>query len=516
MRRPTATGTQSMVATQHPLAVDAAMDMLAAGGTAADAAVAAAAVLTVVDPASTSLGGDVFALYWETGAARPVALHSSGFAPAGLTVDAVRAAGHSTMPVEGPWTITVPGAPAGWSALLDRFGRLDVARILAPAIAHARDGFSVTPAVAAEWTQEVDKLRRNTAGAATFLLDGRAPREGERFAVSDLAATLEHFVQEGHEPFYRGDIAQRIAAAVAELGGPMRTEDLAAWSGPQWIEPITASFRGLDVYEVPPPVQSVVVLEALRIYEGLATAGAVEEDHAAIEAIKLAYDDANRYVADPAFEPVPIDELLSNDHIREQSDRISPNAVLTGDVGLPTDTVYVAVADRHGGSCSFIYSIYNGFGSGVVVPGTGLTLHNRGAGFRLDDTHPNRPQPHKRPLHTIMPAMLGKDGDFHGCLGVVGGYMQPQGQVQVLRNLLDRGMTPQDAVDAPRFRVFKGKEVALEEGYDPRTAEGLRERGHHVTTLNRFERGGAQLIVRDEHGYHGGSDSRKDGHAAGR
>ena len=516
MRRPTATGTNGMVATSHPLAVESALEMLAAGGTAADAAVAAAAVLTVVDPASTSLGGDCFALYWEPGATRPVGLASSGVAPAGMNVNAIRAAGYATMPEEGPWAITVPGAPAGWTALLERFGALDIGRILAPAVRHARDGFRVTPAVAAEWVNDVDKLARNPAAAATFLIDGRAPREGEHFAVPDLAATLERFVRDGHEPFYRGDIAGRIAGAVEALGGPLRANDLVDWTGPEWVEPITASFRGLDVYEIPPPVQSLVVLEALRIYEGLATNDAIDEDHAAIEAIKLAYDDANRYVADPGFEDVPIERLLGVDHIRRQQERFSPTTPRQANAGPPSDTVYVAVADRDGGACSFIQSIYYGFGSGVVVPGTGLTLHNRGFGFRLDDTHPNRPEPHKRPLHTIMPAMLGNAGEFAGCLGVVGGYMQPQGQLQVLRNVVGRGMDAQDAVDAPRFRVYKGKEVGLEDGYDQTIADGLRRRGHHVTKLDRFQRGGAQLILADSNGYRGGSDSRKDGDAAGR
>lgn len=258
------------------------------------------------------------------------------------------------------------------------------------------------------------------------------------------------------------------------------------------------------------------MIEALRIYEGLPTADATAEDHAAIEAIKLAYDNANRYVADPAFADVPVERLLSDEHIHRQRKRISETTALPANVGPPSDTVYVAVADRDGGACSFIQSIYYGFGSGIVVPGTGLTLHNRGLDFRLDDTHPNRPEPHKRPLHTNMPAMLGSGGEFAGCLGVVGGYLQPQGQLQILRNVVDRGMDAQDAVDVPRFRVFKGKEVALEDGYDEAIAEGLRRRGHHVTKLDRFERGGAQLILADAEGYRGGSDSRKDGRAEGR
>ena len=505
---------KGMVASQHALAVDAAADVLAAGGSAADAAVAAAAVLCVVDPRSTGLGGDAFALYWPQGATAPVALASAGVAPATLTVDAIRSAGHATMPIDGPWTITVPGAPAGWQALLERFGRLDIGRILAPAIGHARDGHTVAPAVGAEWTTAVAKLERNAAASEAFLINGRAPKEGERFGNPDLAATLERFVREGAEPFYRGELAGRIGAAVEALGGPLRADDLAAWGGPQWVQPIMARYRGVDVYEMPPPVQGIVALEALRIYEGLETSDVVAADHAAIESLKLAYDDANEFVADPEFADVPVERLLSDEYIAEQRARITPNGVLTADVGRPTDTVYVAVVDADGNGCSFIQSVYDGFGSGVVVPGTGMALQNRGSGFRLNDHHPNRPAPGKRPLHTILPAILGAGQEFHGCLAVVGGYMQPQGQLQVLRNVMDRGMTPQEAVDAPRFRVYKGTEVAVEETYAPEVVEGLRSRGHQVTLLDRFERGGAQLILRDGDGYGGGSDSRKDGYVA--
>ena len=509
-------GHRGMVATQHDLAVEAALAILESGGTAADGAVAAAAVLCVVDPRSTGLGGDVFALYWPQGATAPVALSSAGVSPRALTVDAIRAAGHTQMPVDGPWTVTVPGAPAGWEALLERFGRVDPRRILEAAVRHAREGHAVRPAVAAEWTTAVSKLERNAAASSTFLVDGRPPKEGEWFAVPDLAKTLERFAEAGAEPFYRGEIAERIGGAVRDLGGPLRAEDLAAWHGPEWVDPIAATYRGLDVYEMPPPVQGLVALEALRIYEGIETHDAIDEDHAAIEAIKLAYDDANDHVSDPAFSDVPVDRLLSDDHIVAQRRRIRRDGVLEGNVGRPSDTVYVAVVDDEGNACSFIQSVYDGFGSGVVVPGTGVALQNRGSGFRLSDTHPNRPEPGKRPLHTILPAMLAARQEFRGCMAVVGGYMQPQGQLQVLRNVVDRGMTPQQAVDAPRFRVYKGREVALEEGYDDKIADGLGRRGHDITRLDAFERGGGQMILRDGDIYRGGSDRRKDGYAAGR
>lgn len=507
---------RGMVASQHRLAVQAGLDMLEAGGSAADAAVAAAAVLTVVDPRSTGLGGDLFALYWAPGGDRPVGLASVGGAPAGLTVDRVRAAGFTAMPTDGPWSITVPGAPAGWQALLERHGKLHVGRVLEPAIRHAREGYRVTTAVADEWTSAAAKLDRNDAARATFMPGGTPPVAGELFAVPDLAWTLDVFAAEGAEPFYRGRLAARISAAVQELGGPLREEDLAGWPGPEWADPLHVAYRGVDVYEMPPPGQGLVVLEALRIYEGIATDDVVDADHAAIESVKLAHGDANVHLADPRFAPVPVDRLLSDEHIAAQRARVRPDAAIDGDVGRPSDTVYVAAVDEEGGACSFIQSVYDGFGSGVVVPGTGLALQNRGSGFTLADGHANRPEPGKRPYHTIIPSMMGRDGRFLGCLGVVGGYMQTQGQLQVLRNLLERGMTPQEAVDAPRFRAYRGRRLALEDTYDPEVARGLRRRGHEVVPLDRFERGGGQMVVKVDDGYVGGSDYRKDGAAAGR
>lgn len=509
------TSEKGMVASQHPLAVEAAARMLAEGGTAADAAVAAAAVLTVVDPRSTGLGGDVFAMYWQDGAPRPVGLTSVGVSPASLTIDALRRKGHDRMPIDGPLSITVPGAPAGWEELLSRFGKLDRARVLAPAIQHAREGFRVSRAVAEEWTTARDKLLRNEAAAALFLVDGQTPTEGQEIAFPDLARTLEEFARSGAKPFYHGEIAERIGAEVEQLGGLLRTSDLAAWRGPDWVEPISASFRGMDVYEMPPPGQGLVVLQALRIYEGFEVSGHVDEDHVAIEAIKLAYDDANLHIADPDVAPPPVHMLLGDEHIEAQRGRIRLDAVLRADVGRPSDTVYVAVADAEGGACSFIQSVYDGFGSGVVVPGTGLALQNRGSGFTLVEDHPNAAGPRKRPYHTIIPAMLGRGEVFAGAMGVVGGYMQPQGQLQLLRNVLDRGMSAQGACDAPRFRVYREREVALEDSYHEDVARGLAVRGHDVTVLDPFERGGAQLILRDEDGFRGGSDKRKDGHVHG-
>ena len=507
---------RGMVASQHHLAVDAALEMLEAGGSAADAAVAAAAVLTVVDPRSTGLGGDLFALYWEPGVAEPTGLEAVGTAPAGLAPDAIRTAGYQRMPVDGPWSITTPGAPAGWQSLLERYGKLDTATVLGPAIALARDGFVVSDAVADEWTGAVEKLQRNDAATATFLPGGQPPRAGETFALPDLAETLSIFAADGAEPFYRGQLADRIGDAVQQLGGPLTTADLASWSGPRWVTPLSVRFRDLDVWEMPPPGQGLVVLQALAVLDGLDVGDDVSAVHQAIEALKWAFSDANDYVADPDMADVPVERLLSEEHLAVRRRQIADGVVVDADVGRPTDTVYVAVADDDGGACSFIQSVYDGFGSGVVVPGTGMALQNRGSGFVLRDGHPNAPAPGKRPLHTILPSMLSRDGSFVGCLAVVGGYMQPQGQVQVLQGLTDRGLTPQQACDAPRFRVYRGREVAFEDSYDPGIRDALAARGHQPTPLHPHERGGAQLVIRDADGYRGGSDHRKDGVARGR
>lgn len=501
-----------MVVTQHRLAVQAGLDVLRDGGTSVDAAVAAAAVLTVVDPRSTGLGGDLFALVWPAGGTEPVGLAAAGVAPAGMSVDALRAAGHDRVPVDGPWSITVPGAPAGWEALLDRFGALDRRRIVADAISHASDGFELTPAVAREWTTAADKIARNPAAAATYLVDGRAPRAGEWLANPQLATTLEAFARDGAGPFYRGGLAERIGAAVAELGGPFGASDLAQWEGPEWVAPIHVAFRGLDVYQMPPPGQGLVVLEALKLYEGVKVASTVDEDHAAIEAIKLAYEDANAYIADPSTSAVPVAWLLSDERTDQRRQRIDPAAAADADIGRATDTVYAAAVDGDGSACSLIQSLYDGFGSGIVVPGTGLALQNRASGFTMRQGHPNQVEPGKRPYHTIIPAMLGRGPQFAGCLGVVGGYMQAQGQLQVLRNVVERGMTPQQACDAPRFRVYRGREVAFEETYPTAVTDGLAARGHQIAVLGWFERGGAQMVLRDGDRLAGGSDARKDGY----
>lgn len=502
----------AVVATSHPLAVEAGLDMLRKGGTAADAAVAAGAVLAVVDPRSTGIGGDVFALYWASGANEPIVLAGSGGAPKGLDMAALRAAGHTSMPIEGPWTVTVPGVPAAWFSLSERFGKLGLGPVLDPAIGHARDGFVVTPMVADEWAMSAPTLKVTEAASSCFLPGGVAPSAGDRFANPDLAGVLDRIRTEGPRGFYEGEVAERIATAVRSAGGPFEVEDLSEWAGPTWEEPIRGSFRGLDIFQTPPPGQGLIVIEALALLEHFGDLPFAVRDHVAIESLKLAFKDAHDVVADPRFGPVDVDGLLAPERLVSLRGRISIEEASVAYPERGSDTVYVAVVDHDGNCCSFIQSLYYGFGSGVGVEGTGIVLQNRGAGFTFSEGHPNAPAPGKRPFHTIIPSMVGDTGTPWAVLGVVGGYMQPQGQLQILRNLLDDEMEPQAALDAPRFRVHDGRRVALEPGFGTERIAPLLERGHEITDLSRFQAGGAQLIRLEPDGRTAGAtDPRKDG-----
>ena len=501
-----------MVATSHPLAARAGTRALEAGGTAADAAVAAAAVLCVVDPRSTGIGGDAFALHWPPGASAPEALAAAGPSAAGLTPGALAAAGHAgAMPDTGPWTVTVPGAVSAWQTLLDRYGRLGLDRALAPAIDLAERGFAVTPVVAREWRGAAPRLAADEVARTLLLPGGRPPGAGERWANPELAGVLREIAAGGAAAFYHGRAGAAIGAAVDRAGGPLRAADLAGWSGADWVAPLRGRFRDVDVFQLPPPGQGIVVLEALGIFGALDCPAPADAEHAAIEALKLAFADAGRHLADPDHASVPVDRLLGVAHLAERRAAIDMASAGAAAAGTASDTVYVAAADGDGGACSFIQSLYEGFGSGIAVPGTGIVLHNRGAGFVLEDGHPNRAAPGKRPYHTIIPAMLARGDDFFGCLGVVGGSMQPQGQMQVLRHLLDDGMEPQAALDAPRVRVLGGHRVGIERDYDRGLADALADRGHEVSLLPGSLAGGAQLILRDGDRLCGASDPRKDG-----
>jgi gamma-glutamyltranspeptidase / glutathione hydrolase len=508
LRAPLAHG---MAVSSQPLATAAAVEMLDAGGTAADAAVAAAAVLCVVEPRATGIGGDARVLYWPAGAAAPLGLDGAGPAGAGASVEALRAAGHDTMPTTGPWTITVPGAVDAWSRLLERCGRLGLERVLQPAIGHAQDGFAVTPVIADEWAMGASRIEHDAAARDIFLPDGRAPRAGERFRNPEMAGLLRMLAAGGADVFYRGEPAERIGAAVERAGGPLRATDLAEWAGAAWVAPLSRTYRGTEVIELPPPGQGIVALEALGIFEGLAATDLGEEEHHAIEALKLAFADAKAHLADPLVVPVDVDALLDARHLEAQRARIGATAADIEAPGPATDTVYLAVVDGEGNACSLIQSLYSGFGSGVGVPGLGITLQNRGKGFVLEDGHPNQLAPGKRPYHTIIPAMLATGGAFRGCLGVVGGFMQPQGQMQIIRQLVDNAQPLDLALARPRVRFLDRRAIGVEPGFDPDLVEQLRARGHEPVELSNFGAGGAQAILREGDELHGASDPRKDG-----
>ena len=501
------------VVSSHYLATRTAHEVLEAGGSAVDGAVAAAAMLTVVDPRSTGLGGDLFAMVWEPGGSRPVGLNAAGSAPAGLTVDALLAQGYRSMPQVGPWSVTVPGGVAGWHELLGRFGRLGLRPVLEPAERAARAGTPVGAVVAKEWPANVKKLARNQAAARIFLPGGEPPAEGDTWKNLPYADLLRLLIDHGLEAFYRAPVSTAIADAVAALGGPMRPEDLESWSGTEWIDPMAVEFGPYQVHELPPPGQGLVALIALAIYASRPPTDSVDAVHVAIESIKAGFRDASSHLADPHFEDVPLDTLLAAHRLRELRTSIDRQPPTRIHIGPPSDTVYLAVADEQGGACSLIQSVYDGFGSAVGVSDLGIVLQNRGACFDLIDDHPNAPAPGKRPYHTIIPAMLSRQGEFAGCLGVVGGFMQPQGHIQVLRCLVELGLNPQEAVDAPRFRVLSDGRVEFETGYDRTVIDELAARGHEVGGLDEFQAGGAQLLLRTDGGFQVGSDRRKDGYA---
>jgi len=511
------------------------LDALRAGGTAADACVAAAAMLNVVEPMSTGIGGDAFALVWDAKSRKLSALNGSGRAPSGATLASYRERGWRRVPMTGFAPITVPGSARAWEDLLRAHGRLGLARALGPAIERAERGFEVTETVAANWAATAAKLAKESEAARVYLPAGRAPRLGETVRFPDLAKTFRVVADGGAAAFYEGEFARRLLDEMRSRGASWTAADLSGHRS-TWDEPISVTYRGHRVFECPPNGQGLAALSALSILEGIRLGSRLDADglHAQIEAMKLGFADTHRYVADPAFGEVPVSELLDARYVAERralldprraADRLTPGAVAAG-----RDTVYLCAVDREGNAVSFINSLYYGFGSAVVVPGTGVCLQNRGAGFSLDPGHPNRLEPGKRPFHTIIPAMLFGPGPMErgplAPFGVMGGPMQPQGHLQVVCNLVDFALDPQQALDAPRFRVVVNADEA-DEGSRPDhevmletglawAAEDLARRGHHLVPAGdaRFGGfGGGQIIRIDpESGVRAaGSDPRKDG-----
>jgi gamma-glutamyltranspeptidase/glutathione hydrolase len=536
---------RGVCATSQPLAASAGLAALRRGGTAVDAAIAAAVALTVVQPGSNDIGGDLFAIVWD--GQRLHGLNASGRAPAALTRQAVLdagpapaateahggaqadATGHGAMPAVGWPSVTVPGAPAGWRDLHERFGRLPFADLFADAIAYAERGYPVSPTVARGWARGVE--RHATLVGEEFAewrrvwtIGGRAPRPGERWRNPDAARTLRLIAESYAEEFYHGEIARALVEFSKRTGGFLAAEDLAGHSS-TWVDPVCGHYRGYQVWELPPNTQGLAALIALQILDGmdLRDADEVERRHVQIEAMKLAFADTHAYVADPAHVDVPTAALLSPEYARRRRAEIGPTAA-DPRPGEPTrgGTVYLCTADEDGMMVSLIQSNYMGFGSFVALPGYGFGLQNRAAGFSLDPDHPNVVAPGKRPFHTIMPGFLTRDGEPVGPFGVMGGHMQPQGHVQVVLATVDFGLDPQAALDAPRWYWHTGRQVLLEElmtvgEQGAALVAGLRERGHEVTVAEtgspRF--GFGQAIWRTDGGYVAGSEPRADGCAVG-
>jgi gamma-glutamyltranspeptidase/glutathione hydrolase len=514
---------KGVVATSHPLAAQAGLAMLQAGGTAIDAAIAAATTLTVVEPTSNGIGSDAFAIVWD--GQRLHGLNGSGRAPAALTPELVERAGYSQMPQAGWLPVTVPGAPAAWRDLHARFGRLPFAQVLGPAITYAERGHPVAPITARGWAHAVAAAQQRAepmfAGfLPTFAPGGAAPAAGERFISPGHARALRLIAESGAQAFYQGEIAQAISAFAHATGGLLTADDLAAHTS-TWVEPISVDYRGYTIWEIPPNGQGLAALIALGILEGLDIAQHPRDTAAAyhmqLEAMKLAFADAHRYIADPERADVPVRGLLDPSYLAGRRALIGPGAGSFGPGSPPRGgTVYLCAADGEGRMISMIQSNYMGFGSGVVVPDWGIALQNRGNGFTLEPGHPNRLEPGKRPYHTIIPAFLTRDGQPIGPFGVMGGHMQPQGHTQVAINTIDYDMNPQAALDAPRWRV-EGDIVAVELETPRTVVEGLVARGHRVyvdPAPGGFGRG--QAIWRLPSGaYVAGSEVRCDGCAVG-
>ena len=515
------------VATSQPLAAQAGLDVLRTGGNAVDAACAAAVALTVVEPTSNGIGGDLFALVWD--GSKLHGLNSSGRAPRALDAGRIRGLGHAGMPELGWLPVTVPGIPAGWQALLERFGRADRERVYRAGIGYARDGFAVSPVVADSWARYHEKIAA-PAGAGSlapqlagwmevFTRDGRTPATGERWCLPDHARTLETLAREGATAFYEGSLGEAVADFAARTGGCLTADDLAAHRA-DWVEPIHAPYRGCEVWEIPPNGQGIAALMGLSILEGYDLARhphvSVESWHLGMEAMKLAFADAHRYVGDPDFTDVPVAEMLSADYAAARRALIGDRA-LAREPGVLAGggTVYLCTADRDGMMVSLIQSNYHGFGSGIVVPGTGIALHNRGLGFTLEAGHPNEYAPGKRPFHTIIPAFLTRGGRPVGPFGVMGAPMQPQGHIQVVVGTLDHGLNPQAVLDAPRWRVLDGLDAVIEPGAGEEVRRGLAARGHRLAAPDpgeTYQFGRGQIIWALEDGvYAAGSDPRADG-----
>ena len=517
-------GKNGAVATSTPIAAQAGLDILKRGGNAVDAAVATAACLTVVEPTGCGIGGDTYALVWIEEEKKLYGLNSSGFAPERMKLEEYE--GMNAMPKYGFGAVTVPGIPAAWAELNRKYGKLSLLECLKSAINYARDGYAVGKTVSELWQIAYDEYEENLEGEEykywfdTFGKMGRAPKPGEIFRCEEMATTLEEIGRTNGESFYRGSLADEIDKFSRKYNGFIRKGDLEKFY-PQWVEPISAEYKGYNVFEIPPNGHGITVLMALNILKDFdldSDRENLDNYHKVIESLKLAFADSKSYVTDIKEMKVQVEALLNEEYAKKRRKLISSKAVepVCGEPYSP-GTVYLCSGDKDGNMVSYIQSNYTEFGSGLVVPGTGIALHNRGNNFSLDKNHVNVVKPFKKPYHTIIPGFLCKNNEAVGAFGVMGAFMQPQGQLQVLTNLIDFHMNPQEALDAPRWQWIKGKEIQVESDINEEIVEGLRKKGHEITVMDDFTNmGKGQIILKNtENGsYVCATEKRCDGYVA--
>ena len=522
-----------MAATSHPLATQVAIDILKQGGSAVDAAIAANAILGLMEPTGCGIGGDLFAIIWDAESRKLHGLNASGRSPKNLSREYFLEHGYEYIPQRGALSVSVPGTVDGWFEMHNKFGKLDMTAILQPAIDYARDGFPVTELIAYYLQRSAPVLSRFPNFSETYMPEGRMPEKGEIFRNPYLANTYQTIANQGRDAFYKGDIARTIERYIRENGGFLSYEDMAAHTS-TWVDPVSTNYRGYDVWQLPPNGQGIAVLQILNILEGydIASMGLYSPEyiHTFIEAKKLAFEDRAHYYADMDFSPVPVQKLISKDYAAERRQLINPERAarrLDPGIAEQPNTIYLTVADKDGNMVSLIQSNYRGMGSGMTPDGLGFVIQNRGEGFTLEEDHFNTYEPGKRPFHTIIPGFITKDGEPYMSFGVMGGAMQPQGHAQIVINMIDFGMNLQEAGDAPRIhhtgsseptgqRMTGGGTVNLESGFPYETIRALMEKGHTLQWAN-GPFGGYQAIMWDKVNkvYYGASESRKDGQAAG-
>lgn len=517
-------GRNGMVATSQPLAAQAGLDILKRGGNAIDAAIATAACLTVVEPTSNGIGGDAFAIVWIKG--KMHGLNASGPAPKSISIEKVKALGHEKMPTFGWLPVTVPGAPSAWVALSKKFGKLPLIDVLQPAIQYAKEGYPISPVLGYFWSRTYDFYKEKmdkdefSEWYKTFAPKGCAPKVGEIFSSVAHGSTLEEIGMTNAESFYRGRLAEKMVAASITSGGFLTHEDLADYQ-PEWVTPVNINYRGYDVWELPPNGQGMIALSALNILKefSFTTRETTDTVHKQIEALKLAFTAGKKAISDPkTIDTNQVEQLLSEAFAKKSADQITDRALDPAACDLAKGgTVYLCTADAEGNMVSYIQSNYMGFGSGIVIPNTGISMQNRGADFSLDPEHANALAGGKKTYHTIIPGFLTKDGQAIGPFGVMGGYMQPQGHVQVIMNTIDFALNPQMALDAPRFQWLEGKKIEVEKSFPTHLAHALVEKGHDLKiTLESGAFGRGQIIWRDPKSgvLAGATESRCDGSVA--